>query len=172
MPNNTILIKNLETRILKHYDSFMFCLDTTFYWSASQQKIHYQPAKNIEELWQLLHEIAHAELDHHNYTKDILLLRQETAAWHYAKTYIAPLFDIEIDEVFAEDQLDSYRNWLHSRSRCPECMQTGIQQTTSTYQCVNCLCSWFVNDARQRRLRRVKLQGQNRFDRLASAEPE
>ncbi|HEX6462147.1 MAG TPA: hypothetical protein VFZ58_02610 [Candidatus Saccharimonadales bacterium] len=164
MPDNTTLIRQLEKRILKQYKHVSFCLDIRFYWSASRQEVHFKPAEDIKDIWELLHEIAHAELRHNDFTRDIQLLRHEMAAWQHAKLQIAPHFTVSIDDNFAEAQLDSYRDWLHERSRCPKCTETGIQQTTSIYQCINCLCSWLVNDARLKRLRRTMLSNQNRFE--------
>ncbi len=164
-----ISINGIEKNIINHFSHLSFCVDKSFYWSASLQEVHYKPATSVEDIWQLLHEIAHAELGHRHYTKDVQLLSQEVAAWHLAKVQLASSFNINIDEDFAEDQLDSYRDWLHERSKCPQCAQTGIQQTTSIYQCINCLCSWSVNDARLRRLRRIKLQDQNHSDQQVFA---
>ena len=165
MQDNMISINEIEKDIINHFSHLSFCVDKSFYWSASLREVHYKSATSVEDIWQLLHEIAHAKLGHHNYTKDIQLLNQEVAAWYLAKKQLAPLFNVNMDEDFAEDQLDSYRNWLHERSKCPQCTQTGIQQTTSIYQCINCSCSWSVNDARLCKLRRIiKLQDQNRSD--------
>lgn len=164
MPNNTISINQLQQRICNHFAELSFREDHFFCWSAGRQEVHYRSAKSIEDIWQLLHEIAHAVLRHDDFYKDIHLLQHESEAWQLAIGQLAPTFSQRIPQEFAEEHLDSYREWLHARSTCPSCRQSGIQQTTRMYQCVNCLCSWLVNDARLKRLRRTKLLNQNRFE--------
>lgn len=127
-----------------------------FCWSASKKIIFHSNIESLESLWTLLHEIAHAELGHFDFNKDIELIRQEVSAWEHAAAILAPSYDLTIDDDFIQDHLDSYRLWLHKRSACPNCGQTGLQNQ-NTYSCVNCRCIWRANDARVCALRRFRL---------------
>jgi hypothetical protein len=104
----------------------------------------------------LLHELGHALARHHDFSKDIDLLKMEREAWTKAEA-LAPDYEVAISEETIEEALDSYRDWLHARSRCPNCSQTGIQYDENTYHCLLCHLDWRVNDARQCGLRRYKL---------------
>lgn len=152
-PSTTALLKRIIKTTLEH----QFTADENFWWSAANNTVYYGPVSGLADIWTLLHEIGHAELGHSTYTSDIELIKQETAAWERATQVIAPRFDLEIADSHIENALDTYRRWLHERSRCPECEQNGIQTTQNTYNCINCRCSWRVNDARGCALRRVKL---------------
>ncbi len=152
-PRIAPLVKRITASTLAH----KFVADVDFWWSAKNNTVYYGPMRHLSDVWTLLHEIAHAELGHSVYDSDIELIRQEAAAWEHAKRLIAPRFDLDIATSHIEDALDTYRRWLHERSRCPECEQNGIQATQNTYNCINCRCSWRVNDARGCALRRVKL---------------
>lgn len=121
----------------------------SFYWSPQQKTIAYsEPSlKNIEGAWSLLHETAHALLDHHIYKTDFELLMMEVDAWKQAKSLARDL-DITIDENYLQDCLDTYRDWLHRRSTCPTCGNVGLQHTPSEYRCHNCYTAWHVTAAR------------------------
>lgn len=125
-----------------------------FYWSPREQTVFYRPVETPQDASILLHEVAHAALSHCDFTSDIALLKRESEAWQYAKNVLAPRYSLVIDEETVEGHLDTYRDWLHARSRCPECAHTGLQTGEYGYECVNCNCSWKVNDARTCQLRR------------------
>lgn len=152
-PDIALLVKRITKATLDH----KFVADEDFWWSAKDNTVYHGRMRSLDDVWTLLHEIAHAELAHSSYSTDIELIKQEASAWEHAVHVLAPRFDLEIAESHVEDALDTYRHWLHERSRCPECEQNGIQTTQNTYNCINCRCSWRVNDARGCALRRVKL---------------
>ncbi len=106
--------------------------------------------------WLLLHELGHAELGHATHHTDIELIKQELSAWECAKN-IADTYRIIIDQNFIEDCLDSYRIWLHNRSLCKKCGQTGLQTQKNSYSCLNCRSFWGVNEAKTCRLKRSDL---------------
>lgn len=143
--------------IKKDFPAISFKLGEDFYWSSESKTIVHKPINKVSDLWQLLHEVAHAKLGHKDYQSDIDLIKYEALAWNYAANELAPRYDLNLDSNFVEDSLDTYRNWLHKRSLCPNCMQTGIQQNENTYSCLNCRCSWRVNEARLCGLRRKTL---------------
>lgn len=121
----------------------------SFYWSPQQKTIAYKEnsLNKPEGLWSLLHETAHAQLDHHIYKTDFELLMLEVAAWKQAKT-LAHELKTTIDENYLQDCLDTYRDWLHRRSTCPTCGNVGLQHSSSEYRCHNCHTSWHVTAAR------------------------
>jgi len=77
----------------------------------------------------------------------------ERDAWTKARDIAASL-DLSIDEEIATAHLDTYRDWLHARSTCPKCGETGLETDTHIYSCLSCGARWRVNDARRHALRR------------------
>lgn len=144
-------------RTLAHdFNQYTFRQGDTFMWSSSTSTIYHAPITAWQNIWSLLHEIAHAELNHTTYRLDVDLVNYEMRAWEYASAHLAPQYKLQIDNNYIQDHIDTYREWLHSRSTCPECGQNGIQ-TQNTYRCINCRCLWRANDARLCALRRIKL---------------
>lgn len=129
---------------------------TTFIWSPMVKTITYDPSLS-NAIFLLLHELAHGELNHKSYRFDIELIRYEVAAWEHAKQ-LARNYGLEINEELVQDNLDTYRVWLHQRSICPHCQEIGLQSKKNIYNCINCRYSWRVNSARQCKLRRSRLQ--------------
>lgn len=121
----------------------------SFYWSPHKATVTYAASQLDEEsgVWSLLHETAHAQLEHTIYKTDFELLLLEVAAWEHAKD-LAHSLKLEIDEDHVQDCLDTYRDWLHRRSTCPTCGNVGLQHSTSEYNCHNCNTRWHVTTAR------------------------
>lgn len=90
-----------------------------------------------ENYLQLLHEIGHALLGHCDYRTDPERLKMERAAWDKAQE-LCSIYDIHYDEEFVEAELDTYRDWLYRRSRCPECGATRYQTGDGKYHCLEC----------------------------------
>lgn len=130
-----------------------------FSWSPSKQTIFYAPdLPHAPGL--LLHELSHALLGHQTYRRDVELIAMETAAWQKAQEYAAATPDlladptVELSEDIIQDHLDTYRDWLHARSTCPNCSANGYQSDTAMYTCPACSQTWRVNEARLCALRR------------------
>lgn len=81
--------------------------------------------------------MGHALLEHKNFATDPERLRMERAAWEKARE-LCTRYGIFYDEEFVEDELDTYRNWLHQKSRCPECGLTRYQTVDGKYHCPGC----------------------------------
>lgn len=128
-----------------------------FYWAPSTRTVYFNPDSPLTSRATLLHEMAHALLDHRHFERDIDLLKIERDAWEYARDTLGPRYDITIKEGTIEDMVDTYREWLHARSKCPQCAMTGIQTKGPTYHCLGCDYSWRVNDARRCGLKRYSL---------------
>ena len=152
-----MLSKNLLIHKLKsEYSQFVFEKSNTFSWSHKNQTIYYDNNSNNFELF-ILHELSHALLNHNIYIYDIELISMEQKAWNKVSD-IAQKFNIKIDDNIVQDTLDTYRDWLHSRSTCTECQATGIQTNYQQYKCPVCKNEWKVNEARLCALRRYKIK--------------
>lgn len=148
MPNSSSRNSLVET-LIADFPQFAFAPDKVCRWSPETQTIFF-----TDDDAGLLHELGHALLDHNDFAQDIELLHIERDAWNKA-CEIAAKYDVAIDDEQIEDALDTYREWLHARSKCPNCQQTGVQSVkTGVYSCVNCLAKWTTNDARICGLRR------------------
>lgn len=93
----------------------------------------------VEPSWRLLmlHEVGHALCKHKDFRMDVERLKMEVQAWEKAKE-LAQRYEVEIDEDLIQDELDTYRDWLHQKSRCPKCGLTRFQTPDSQYHCPLC----------------------------------
>ena len=149
-------IHSLVKQFQKDYPELTFKLSDDFKWSPSDSTVYYD-GSSVNGTPSFLHELAHALLGHSEYNRDIQLIEIESTAWHYAQAILSPRYKIPIDEEHVEDNLDTYRDWLHARSTCPQCKATGFQVKSNVYKCILCRAHWRVNDARTCALRRYKL---------------
>jgi hypothetical protein len=148
-------IISLITKLQADFPTFTFTSGKEFRWSPQDQTIYYPDSSSDSSA--LLHELAHAMLQHNSYTRDIQLIEIERDAWDYAKHTLAERYAVTIDETTIQEALDTYRDWLHARSTCPECQATGLQSKTNRYKCLACHTQWRVNEARVCALRRYTL---------------
>ena len=148
-------MQKLLERLQREHPQLRFQPGPAFYWSPETGEIFYKEprTKNREQgaekrdEWALLHEVAHALLEHTNYHTDIELLQLEVAAWAHAKT-MAGGYGLTIDDDHVQDCLDTYRDWLHGRSICPNCTTRSLQQSDHHYRCHNCHTTWRVSASR------------------------
>ena len=148
---------NLISSLRQDFPQFKFRLSDNFHWSRTENTIFYPEIDNSkDDLYNLslLHELAHAILDHSDYNLDINLLKMETAAWELASKDLALKYGIKIDDNFIQDNLDTYRDWMHRRSLCPNCSINGFQQSDLRYKCPSCGRIWQPNEAKFTMLRR------------------
>lgn len=85
----------------------------------------------------ILHEVSHAILEHKDFRMDVERLRMENEAWEKARE-LARVYKIEVNEDLIQEELDTYRDWLHQKSRCPECGLTRFQNLNGEYCCPRC----------------------------------
>ena len=85
----------------------------------------------------LLHEVGHALSGHRDFKTDALRLKMEREAWEKARK-LASKYEVEFDDEVAEQELDSYRDWLDAKSRCPVCGLTRYQTPDGMYHCPKC----------------------------------
>ncbi len=131
--------------IIIQYPNINFAQGSCFVWSPKRSTVFFNEDESNTQKGRLalLHEIGHAELDHSDYDSDIGLLNMEIDAWDFAveKAYE---FGVRVDEEHIDRCLETYRIWLHKRSRCPECSFHGIQQKSDEYFCFMCSYNWRV----------------------------
>lgn len=151
MGATTTAFNVLLTKLQVNFPAITFVAGEEFRWSPSSSAVFY--VEGSADCTTLLHETAHAVLKHKDYTQDIELLGLERDAWSEA-VGLAKRFGMTIHDKQIEDALDTYRDWLHARSLCPRCGQTGVQDRQERYSCLACHQHWTANDARHCGLKR------------------
>ena len=68
---------------------------------------------------------------------DVERLKMECEAWEKARE-LAVNYGVSIEEELIQTELDTYRDWLHQKSRCPKCGLTRFQTPDSIYHCPLC----------------------------------
>ena len=108
------------------------------------RKFSFRPPKTIvlgpeeqHDSLLLLHELGHALLGHRDFDTDIKRLKMEREAWEKARE-LALLYDVEFSDEVAEAELETYRNYLDQKSRCPKCRLTRFQTPDGVYHCPKC----------------------------------
>lgn len=144
---------SLSKKLARKYPTLSFERGDRAHWAPATRTVFYQPAEPHAD-WILLHETAHAVLDHQDYSLDIELLQLERDAWHHAATVLAPECDTVIDPDFIETHLDTYRDWLHTKSTCPHCHSNGVEQAKHIYLCLHCAGTWRTNTGVTTNIRR------------------
>jgi hypothetical protein len=150
MPSTLSLIAKLQY----DFPDIRFTAGDMFRWSPKERTVYYG---NTDDTASLIHEVAHALLGHHDYERDIDLLKMERDAWEYATSTLGERYGLVIDEDVVQDSVDTYRNWLHARSACPGCRAAGLQSSAVQYTCIACNARWKVNEARSCALRRYNI---------------
>lgn len=143
--------------VAKDYPQFKFEAGLQEHWSPKSNTITYSESEPVDELrYGLLHELAHALLGHQTYQSDFELLKLESQAWDLAAK-IGKKYKIKLDDNHIQDCLDTYRDWLHRRSKCPICGMHVLQKSPIAYQCFNCGTAWRVSHRRFARSYRRKI---------------
>ena len=84
-----------------------------------------------------MHELGHALSGHRDFRTNIERMRCECEAWEKARE-LCGKYGVTFDEDFAETELESYRNWLDKKSRCPICGLTRFQTPDGAFHCPKC----------------------------------
>lgn len=85
----------------------------------------------------LLHEIGHALIGMFDFSTEVDRLKIEVAAWEKARE-LCSTYGVEVDEDLIQGELDTYRDWLHQKSRCPKCGLTRFQTPDGVFHCPKC----------------------------------
>ena len=129
------MIDELLKQLLLDFPDFSFKKGRRFSFRPPRTII-VGPAEPNDSLL-LLHELGHALCGHRNFDTDAMRIKMEREAWEKAKE-LAPKYGIEFDDDFIEDELDTYRDWLDKKSRCPSCGLTRFQTLDGVYHCPRC----------------------------------
>jgi hypothetical protein len=148
---------NIINEISSSYPGVTFVKSDGFKWDAKSKQVHYAPLSSESDIWSLFHELGHMLLDHADYNYDFELLKMEVLAWQKAKL-VAKDYGVNISQEHIEKCIDSYRDWLHERSKCRQCEQTGLEKNPGIYSCFNCGFTWKVTPARFCRVYRKKIE--------------
>lgn len=142
------MVKDFIESLRIDYPQFKFEPGKQDHWSPKTGTIIYDPTQQIKNLKaSVLHELAHALLGHNTYHSDFELLKLESNAWELAAK-ICPKYGVILDDDHIQNCLDTYRDWLHSRSTCPSCGTHVLQKDPSHYRCFNCHAHWQVSSGR------------------------
>ena len=139
LPENA---KAFLIELSSEFKDYKFVPSTRFKWRAPNS-IFFEKNSGVPMPYfalLTLHELGHALSGHKDYKTDVERLRIESEAWQRAKHLIAehPNWDLEYNEDFAENELDSYRDWLHKKSKCKRCGLTCYQTADGKYHCPTC----------------------------------
>ena len=138
MAQNTLL-----NALKRDYPDFTFKSGKRFSFKP-EKTIIFGPSEPFSELL-ILHELGHALSKKYTYKTHIERLKIESLAWQKAKEIYDHYKNIEPDLIkvawsqdFIEDNLDTYRNWLHTKSLCKKCGLTRYQSDDGAYHCPHC----------------------------------
>lgn len=157
----TIKTAEFINRLAADYPGYKFRAGRQDHWSPRIKTITYNPDEPLQKLLcGVLHELAHALLDHSTYSSDFELVKLEAEAWSLAAK-IGKKYKVEISEEHIQNCLDTYRDWLHRRSACPTCGMHVLQKDSQSYLCYNCQTGWHVSSGRFARPYRKTLKAKN-----------
>ena len=141
----------LLEKVTQDYPKLNFKLSDHFSWSQITKTIQYKKPGSEKEVHpaisQLLHELAHAKLNHTIYKSDAQLLKIEAEAWAKAEE-LAKEYGVELSKKEQKQALQSYIGWASSRSSCPNCQKNGLQISKVRFTCLNCSHKWTVSPSR------------------------
>lgn len=140
--------KAFISRLRHDYPNFKFLPGKQEHWSPRSNTITYKSTEQTAQLrYGVLHELAHALLEHKTYHSDFELLKLESQAWELAAK-IGHEYGVDISDDHIQNCLDTYRDWLHRRSTCPSCGMHVLQKDADNYHCFNCQTTWKVSSGR------------------------
>lgn len=122
-------------RLREDYPEFRFINGSKFAFRPPKT-IVLGPPEPFSELL-ALHEVSHAILKHKTFRVDVERLKMESEAWEKARE-LATGYDIEVNEDLIQNELDTYRDWLHNKSKCRLCGLTRYQTPDGVYHCPRC----------------------------------
>ncbi|MBQ3470413.1 hypothetical protein IJH23_01705 [Candidatus Saccharibacteria bacterium] len=123
------------SQLEKKYSGFRFVEGRKFAFRPPRTIVFNSSEKSGDLL--ILHEIGHALSGHRFFGTDVERIKIEVEAWEKARE-LAKLYGVEFNEDLVQEELDTYRDWLHKKSRCPNCGLTRFQTQDSVYHCPNC----------------------------------
>lgn len=129
---------NFIAKLKKDFPDFRF---------ISGRRFSFRPPKTIvigpdegdKTLMLLFHELGHALSGRYAYQTSVERLKIETIAWQTGKKAYQKYSELPPwDDDFVEETLDTYRDWLHQKSKCPSCKLTMVQTEAGKWVCPFC----------------------------------
>ena len=117
------------------YPDLRFVSGKKFAFRPPRTVVFEEGADNFDLL--ILHEVGHALCGHKTFGMNIERLKMEVEAWGKARE-LAETYAVPFDEEIVESELDTYRNWVHQKSRCPKCGLTRFETREGEYRCPQC----------------------------------
>lgn len=135
-----VALNSLVSRLQRDYPEFHFVYGKRFSFRPPKTiVIGPDEGKNTPLL--VFHELGHAISGEYSYALSIERLKIESLAWQEGKKAYQNYQDLALpawDDSFVEDNLDTYRNWLHQKSKCPSCGLTRYQDANQKWCCPYC----------------------------------
>ena len=137
------------------YPEITFVPGNRYAWDPNDKVVTYTTEYNVlAPHHSLLHEVAHALLSHSHYKNDVDLIKMERDAWSLTKKMLNDhKIIINLDHI--EECLDTYRDWIYSRAKCPRCSHVGFQSASNSYDCAFCKVTWKVPESRLCMIKRI-----------------
>lgn len=143
---------DLLTNIRQDHPDLKFVSASIFSWNPKTKELSYMTPKKGDDDFssKLLHELAHAKLNHSDFKSDVELLKIESSAWELASR-LATDYGVKLSTKEQTESLQSYIDWASSRSKCPVCTKNGLQNTQTEFICPNCSNNWKISRSRFKR---------------------
>lgn len=138
-----MVLSNFITQLATDYPDFHFTYGKRFSFRAPKT-IVIGPEEGDYTPMLIFHELGHALSGKYCYDLGVERLKIESLAWQEGKkAYESCLASGNYpdlpswNEDFVEDNLDTYRNWLHTKSKCPACGLT-MYEDSDGWRCPYC----------------------------------
>lgn len=148
-------METFVNKLRRDFPALQFVEGPLASWSHQERIVYFSTTSSQSDKWTALHELGHALLEHQDFTSDADLLQKEIEAWDEA-VELGRKYQVAIDPDHIQNCLDTYRDWLHKRSSCPNCGSHGLQQNKALYHCLSCQTTWKVGSNRFCRPYRLK----------------
>ncbi|MBR3320251.1 hypothetical protein IKG20_03035 [Candidatus Saccharibacteria bacterium] len=128
---NTSFLESIKTA----YPKFSFLPGRKFLFRPPKTIYYLESNENFRFL--LLHELSHAVLGHFTFEKSLERLQLERDAWEKTRE-LCKTYDVPFDESLAEEELDTYRDWVHKKTLCKTCGLTCLEVSPESLYCPFC----------------------------------
>ena len=139
-PRSTVKnnLESLLKLLSKDYPNFRFVKGSRFSFRPPKT-IVIGPDEGEHTSMLLFHELGHALSKKYSYKLGAERLKIEATAWQKGKKAYQKYPNLPSwDDDFVEDNLDTYRNWLHKKSTCKKCGLTMYQSPDKSWSCPYC----------------------------------
>ena len=132
------LMDDIVKQLKKDYPDFRF-IDGARFSFKPPKTIVIGPYEGEKTPMLLFHELGHALSKKYSYKLGIERLKIESIAWQTGKKAYQNYSNLPLwDNDFVEDNLDTYRDWLHQKSTCKTCGLTMYQDVNNSWRCPYC----------------------------------